>query len=187
MNVVNPFGIQIGVQPQPVFDSTNMHFAFTEYFTRFGIKAKLNPASPGIWGLGDNYSKSIFIPDGIYSQFNRDQPDPLMTSKLPASNTYGTHPFWMFATSSSLPEAAFAGVLFKNVNAADFQVFNDNHEVHVTSTTAGGKLKFYFFHGAKAMNVVEQYHTLIGYPVVVPRWALGWNQCKWGMLDQSME
>lgn len=174
----NPnFGITVGVQPQTVFDLKEFIMGMTDYFTRFSIKANLNPASPGIWGLGDHYSKSIFVPDGIYSQFNRDQPDPLETGKLPASNTYGTHPFWMFASGSPLPEAAFAGVFFKNVNAADFSVYNDktNHQVTVTSNTAGGKVHFYFFHGKTADEVVSKYHSVIGYPVSVPRWALGWN------------
>jgi len=29
-------------------------------------------------------------------------------------------------------------------------------------------------------KVVALYHTLIGSPVLIPQWALGWNQCKWG-------
>jgi alpha-glucosidase (family GH31 glycosyl hydrolase) len=37
--------------------------------------------------------------------------------------------------------------------------------------------------GAGPNEVTKQYHTIVGLPVVIPQWALGWNQCKWGYND----
>jgi alpha-glucosidase len=29
--------------------------------------------------------------------------------------------------------------------------------------------------------VIQKYHNhIVGNPVLIPQWALGWNQCKWG-------
>lgn len=33
--------------------------------------------------------------------------------------------------------------------------------------------------------VVQQYHQVIGTPVEIPRWALGWHQCRWGLKSTS--
>ena len=37
--------------------------------------------------------------------------------------------------------------------------------------------------GADANAVTKMYHTIVGTPVLIPQWALGWNQCKWGYND----
>jgi alpha-glucosidase (family GH31 glycosyl hydrolase) len=37
--------------------------------------------------------------------------------------------------------------------------------------------------GAGPNEVTMLYHTIVGLPVVIPHWALGWNQCKWGYND----
>lgn len=29
-------------------------------------------------------------------------------------------------------------------------------------------------------DVVKKYFKLIGTPMLIPQWALGWNQCRWG-------
>jgi alpha-glucosidase (family GH31 glycosyl hydrolase) len=36
---------------------------------------------------------------------------------------------------------------------------------------------------AHAPPQVEQYHSLIGFPVMPPLWALGFHQCRWGYED----
>ena len=90
----NPFSIEVGYLPQPVLSTTQL--AFSQYFTRHGLTLNVDPTTKGLWGLGDHYSEDIFIPDGVYSQWNRDFPDPPLTGQFPSENTYGTHPFFMF-------------------------------------------------------------------------------------------
>lgn len=41
-------------------------------------------------------------------------------------------------------------------------------------------MDIYVMQGATPDKVVGQYFTIIGNPVLVPQWTLGWNQCRWG-------
>ena len=47
----------------------------------------------------------------------------------------------------------------------------------------GGRVDLFFFAGPSPTDVVEQYHSLIGFPVMPPLWALGFHQCRWGYED----
>jgi alpha-glucosidase (family GH31 glycosyl hydrolase) len=121
------------------------------------MKLATDAASPGLWGLGDHYSEDIFVPNGIYSQWNRDDADPLQSSSLPASNTYGTHPFFMFkSTRTLLANQNFVGVFLKNINAADFHLYRDatTGEASLNITTTGGKIEYFFMMGEKPEEVV---------------------------------
>jgi alpha-glucosidase (family GH31 glycosyl hydrolase) len=43
-----------------------------------------------------------------------------------------------------------------------------------------GVLEFYFFMGPSPEAVLQQYHNVIGTPMLPPYWALGWHQCRYG-------
>ena len=45
---------------------------------------------------------------------------------------------------------------------------------------SGGLGDIYVMTGKTPDRVVAQYFKLVGKPVLVPQWTLGWNQCKWG-------
>jgi alpha-glucosidase (family GH31 glycosyl hydrolase) len=34
--------------------------------------------------------------------------------------------------------------------------------------------------GSNPNEVTKLYHTIIGKPLMIPQWILGWNQCRWG-------
>jgi alpha-glucosidase (family GH31 glycosyl hydrolase) len=37
--------------------------------------------------------------------------------------------------------------------------------------------------GNNPNEVTNLYHTIVGKPVLVPQWSLGWSQCRWGYKD----
>lgn len=56
----------------------------------------------------------------------------------------------------------------------------------LTYHVLGGILDFYVFTGPTALNVVEQYVSLIGRPTMPPFWALGFHLCRWGYMNSTV-
>lgn len=176
-----PFWIKI-MDPKDkktvIFDTESLPLGFGEFFTRFGVRMHTDAATPGIWGLGEQVEKTIFLKDGIYSQWDNDVADPPVTGKLPGTNMYGTHPFWMYKSTGN-----FVGMFLNNVNAMDHVLKSDTKNAGqktLVTTTTGGNIDFFVMTGTDPNQVVRDYHGLIGTPVPPKFVALGWQQCRWG-------
>ena len=76
----------------------------------------------------------------------------------------------------------FTGVLYKLANSMDYFIKNNQAlgQVQLQTVANGGVADIYVWQGAQPDSVVSTYFKLIGNPVLVPQWALGWNQCRWG-------
>ncbi len=85
----------------------------------------------------------------------------------PGMNMYGFHPFYMGLTKS---DKAY-GVFLQNRHAMD--VFLQPNPDLITCRVIGGDLDFYFFFGPTPENVIQQYTSLIGRPMLPPYWSLG--------------
>lgn len=61
--------------------------------------------------------------------------------------------------------------------------------VDISTVATGGVADIYVMQGRTPDSVVSNYHSIVGSPVLVPQWALGWNQCRWGYrsTDQLQE
>lgn len=51
----------------------------------------------GIMGLQEKVSNNLFLDDGVYSLWARDNGEAIEDGKAPGKNIYGTHPFYMGA------------------------------------------------------------------------------------------
>lgn len=142
--------------------------------------------SKGLIGLFEQVSSNLYLKDGIYSLWSRDQPDPAQTGGLPSSNMYGTHPILM---SQGKPNNAVSAwnIVFNNLAAAqDWRItqVSGQAEYSVKSFATGGMGDLFFMSAATADAVVTLYQkNIVGLPVMVPQWILGWNQCRWGYTD----
>jgi hypothetical protein len=81
-------------------------------YTESGDKFK------GVFGLGERANFDFFYKDGVYSMWSKDIPTPIETGDLPASNMYGTHPYFMYKHKSN----AWVGVLYKLAAAQDWWI-----------------------------------------------------------------
>ncbi|XP_049750058.1 maltase-glucoamylase [Elephas maximus indicus] len=168
----NPFGIEIRRKSTGsiIWDSQVLGFTFNDMFIRISTRLP----SRYLYGFGET-EHTAFRRDlnwHTWGMFSRDQPPGY---KL---NSYGVHPYYM-----ALEEDGSAhGVLLFNSNAMDvtFQPMPA-----LTYRTTGGILDFYVVLGPTPELVTQQYTELIGRPVMVPYWALGFQLCRYGYQNDS--
>lgn len=131
-----------------------------------------------IMGLGDQVSSDLFLADGIYSLWTRDEPSPVQDGKLPGKNLYGVHPYYMAKATDS----SWFGVYTNLAQAQDWWLVNDDAGItDITLWANGGIGEMYFLFAESPTEVTKMYHSaIVGSPVMTPRWALGWHHCKYG-------
>uniref|UniRef100_A0A8C0XDJ2 Sucrase-isomaltase, intestinal n=1 Tax=Castor canadensis TaxID=51338 RepID=A0A8C0XDJ2_CASCN len=168
----NPFGIEIRRKSTGtvIWDSQLLGFTFNDMFIRISTRLP----SKYLYGFGET-EHSSFRRDlnwHTWGMFSRDQPPGYK------KNSYGVHPYYM-----GLEEDGSAhGVLLLNSNAMDvtFQPMPA-----LTYRTTGGILDFYVFLGPTPETVTQQYTEVIGRPVMVPYWSLGFQLCRYGYENDS--
>ncbi|XP_052029484.1 maltase-glucoamylase [Apodemus sylvaticus] len=163
----NPFGIQVRRKSTGtvIWDSQLLGFTFNDMFIRISTRLP----STYIYGFGETEHTTFKIDMNwhTWGMFSRDEPPGYK------KNSYGVHPYYM-----GLEEDGNAhGVLLMNSNAMDvtFQPMPA-----LTYRTTGGILDFYVFLGPTPEIVTQQYTELIGRPVMVPYWSLGFQLCRYG-------
>ena len=125
------------------------------------------------YGLGERFA-DFRLNTGTYTLFSKD-PDYLVVDDGTApggKQTYGVHPFVLATTSSG----SASGMFFKNSNAMQATLTDKS----VSFEAIGGIIDMYILDGPTPSSVVQQYHTLIGKPPVLPYWAFGWHQSRYG-------
>ncbi|XP_006506111.1 maltase-glucoamylase isoform X5 [Mus musculus] len=168
----NPFGIQVRRKSTGtvIWDSQLLGFTFNDMFIRISTRLP----STYIYGFGETEHTTFKIDMNwhTWGMFSRDEPPGYR------KNSYGVHPYYM-----GLEEDGNAhGVLLMNSNAMDvtFQPMPA-----LTYRTTGGILDFYVFLGPTPEFVTQQYTELIGRPVMVPYWSLGFQLCRYGYENDS--
>ncbi|XP_027628344.1 sucrase-isomaltase, intestinal [Tupaia chinensis] len=168
----NPFGIQIRRRSsgRVIWDTRLPGFAFNDQFIQISTRLP----SRYIYGFGE-VEHPTFRHDlnwQTWGMFTRDQPPGY---KL---NSYGFHPYHM-----TLEEEGNAhGVLLLNSNGMDV-TFQPTPSL--TYRIIGGILDFYMFLGPTPEVATQQYHEVIGHPVMPPYWALGFQLCRYGYRNTS--
>ncbi|KAG9343865.1 hypothetical protein JZ751_013249 [Albula glossodonta] len=69
------------------------------------------------------------------------------------------------------------GVFLLNSNAVEVAL---QPTPALTWVSIGGILDLYILLGPDPQSVVQQYHQVIGYPMMPPYWSLGFHLCRWG-------
>lgn len=131
--------------------------------------------------MNDGVTEKFVQPEkGIHAFWNRDNPDPVDTGEEPTANDYSTHPFFAYTATDGEVYGVFSNV----ANAQSWYLNNnetrDYQMVSRSATGGAGTLIFIYptdgqpEHGYE--NVVKYgYHFIIGKPVLIPRWSLGWH------------
>lgn len=127
-----------------------------------------NSGSPNLYGLGEHVMQfQLPTDDHSFTMWNADIPTPY------DQNIYGAHPFYLQTLSGS---GLAHGFFLRSSNGMDVITSSSKVQFRVI----GGILEWYLFTGPTHEQVIQQYHAVIGRPVMPPYWALGWHQCKYG-------
>ncbi|XP_071510130.1 lysosomal alpha-glucosidase-like isoform X1 [Diadema antillarum] len=162
-----PFGVSVlRISTGEVIFNTSINPGFI-YADQF-IQMSTPLSSSFIYGLGEHRS-SLALPTDwqVFTFWARDQPPSLN------SNLYGVHPFYI----NMEPDGLAHGVFLLNSNAMDVIL---QPAPALTYRTIGGILDFYILLGPDPIDLVRQYHGIVGMPFMPPMWALGFHLCRWG-------
>jgi alpha-glucosidase len=106
-----------------------------------------------------------------YKMWNSDKPcysvreDPL----------YKSIPFFMSSKNY--------GLFLDNTYKTTFD-FGKKEEDVLSFSVPKGEMIYYFFYGKDYSSILQTYTTLTGAPIMPPKWAFGWGQCR-GLLTSE--
>ncbi|KAM3483468.1 hypothetical protein MY8738_003153 [Beauveria namnaoensis] len=173
LNVLNnPFSFSVKRKSngEVLFDTSGTPLIFQSQYVR--LRTKL-PSDPNLYGLGESSDSFRLATAGYHRTFwNAD------SAFLPRNqNLYGSHPIYFDHRGGK----GTHGVFLLNANGMDVRIDKDGSgQQYLEYNTIGGVLDFYFFAGSSPANVSRQYADATGYAAMVPYWALGFHQCKYG-------
>ena len=129
-----------------------------------------------MFGLGERFG-DLLLTDATYTLWNKDITFDLREGKGNGVPNYGTYPIYYY----QLPDKRFMSVFDNNVAAQDF-ILHDGpgNTKEVTHIKTSGSTELYITLPGKLGAVVEENVRIWGMPVMVPEWALGWHQCRYG-------
>jgi alpha-glucosidase len=76
------------------------------------------------------------------------------------------------------------GIFLDNTWRTFFDVGRERQDL-LTFGGEGGELDYYFINGPEPKKVIERYTSLTGRMPMPPRWALGYNQCRYSYFPES--
>ncbi|EDV27381.1 uncharacterized protein TRIADDRAFT_21692, partial [Trichoplax adhaerens] len=158
------FAVIRATTKEVLFNTSNTPLFFNDQYLEISTHL---PSNAHLYGLGEHIDPFLISNGTFLTLWNHDIGTP------PKVNLYGSHPFLLDVR----PHNGNAhGVFLRNSNGMDIIYYNNI----LTYKLIGGVLDFYFFLGPTANDVVQQYHDVIGRPVMIPYWSLGFHQSRFG-------
>ena len=76
------------------------------------------------------------------------------------------------------------GIFFDNTYRSFFTMGKE-HPDQFSFGAIDGEMNYYFIYGPTPKEVLEQFSTLIGKMPLPPKWALGYQQCRWSYYPEA--
>ncbi|KAL0217914.1 hypothetical protein RCL1_008763 [Eukaryota sp. TZLM3-RCL] len=158
-----PLSFQIFRKDVEVF-SFNSTLLYTDHYVEFigNLASDLN-----IYGLGYRRHNFLLSRNEKYGFWNRD--DPGMPVDKPA---YSTHPLMISAN----PNKGTTGLFFLNSNAMEIELTTNSFIFR----SSGGIIDLFIYSGPNGDDVVKSHQVIVGKPVAIPMYSLGFMQSRWG-------
>jgi maltase-glucoamylase len=154
-----------------LFDTSLGAMVFCDQFLQI---TTILPAGSDVYGFGQNNHPSLShdLNGKIWGMFARDEPN-VAGEEL---SQYGVQPVYNVLEKDGNAH----GVVLVNSNAMEYE-FSSYPALILRSI--GGIFDFYFFSGPTPEAVVQQYTSLVGYPIMIPYFALGFQLSRWDYQD----
>jgi alpha-glucosidase len=166
-----PFGLEFA---RPDGTRLHRHLGIEWDGARCRSRHELLPAER-IFGCGEK--TGVFNKRGQALGFwNTDNPSHTYLN----SEIYVSIPFFL----SSRPGAHY-GIFWDNTHRTHFNFGHGAAENETRLESSHGEVDFYFLAGASVPALVREYTELTGRLGLPPRWALGYQQCRWSYLSAA--
>ena len=126
------------------------------------------------YGLGEK-TRGLNKRGNVYSMWNSDIPGYSATQ----DPLYQSHPFFM-----SLHQGNGFGIFLDNSYRSFFNFGAGNNQFYYFGAE-DGVLDYYFINGPQLKTVLKRYGELVGTMPLPPKWALGYQQCRWSYFPDT--
>ncbi|MDZ7262225.1 MAG: DUF4968 domain-containing protein, partial [candidate division KSB1 bacterium] len=92
---------------------------------------------------------------------------------------YQSHPFFL-----GLRQGRGYGIFFDNTYRSEFRLASGTDEFYSFGAD-GGEMNYYFFYGPGLKKILTRFTELVGRMPLPPKWALGYQQCRWSYYPES--
>lgn len=92
---------------------------------------------------------------------------------------YGGIPLWY-----GVRNGAAYGIFFDDASWGEVNAGAESSR-YMFFENLGGQVDYFFFYGPDISNILDRYTQLTGRPFLPPKWALGYQQCRWSYTPQS--
>ncbi|MCJ1439463.1 hypothetical protein MMC27_008857 [Xylographa pallens] len=151
---------------ETIFDTSKTPFIFESQYVR--LRTSL-PDHPNLYGFGDDTDPfRLNTTDYVRTLWVRD------AYLIPSgTNLYGNHPIY-FEHRASTNETH--GVFMLNSDGIDVKVNNTaSSGQYLEYNMIGGVIDMYILAGPSPVDTARQYRQVIGQPVMMPYWGLGFH------------
>ncbi|KAI5782030.1 alpha-glucosidase [Peziza echinospora] len=179
------FTVQRKSTGETLFTTTHTTLVFQPQYIR--LKTHL-PQTSQIYGLGetqDEWNLHVPFPGDnvtatVRTMWARDAP-----GLGGGENLYSSHPLYFDHRVGGGKNDGTHGVFLLNSNGMDVKLYHNHttNERGLEYNLIGGILDLYFLPGPAPVDVARQYSQVVGRPAMMPYWALGLHQCRYGYED----
>jgi alpha-glucosidase len=127
-----------------------------------------------VYGLGEKYAR-LNRRFKTFNMWNTDQFNHLPTGD-PA---YVSIPFYIVASKGS-----YTGIFFSYAGFSKFDTGVERKDA-ITVTINSKEAALYVIHGETPAEIISRYSEITGKPLLPPKWAVGYNQCRYSYKTES--
>lgn len=168
-----PFSLQlIRKADSEVIFNLDSYLIFKDQYLEFSLLSNNTERQTYGYGESARVSQALEV-NRMYTLWAEDLPSMFLSENL-----YGSLPFGLqqIASPSSPNYGKAHGHILLNSNGMDVTLLSDR----INYKVLGGIIDFYVLVGSSAKKVVQQSTEVVGKPMMIPYWSLGFHSCKWG-------